>query len=84
MADVTVEVFGKPGCHLCDDAHTVINRVLEDFPDVVVIDRNILDDPEWFETMKNDIPVVMINSVRHSQWRVDEPALRAALTEVTR
>lgn len=84
MADVTVEVYGKPGCHLCDDARVVIARVLDDFPDVLVIDRNILDNPDWFETMKNDIPVVTINSVRHSRWRVDDAELRAALTEVTR
>lgn len=84
MVDVTVEVFGKPGCHLCDDAHAVIARVVADFPNVHVVDRNILDNPDWFESMKNDIPVVTINSIRHSQWRVDETTLRATLTEVTR
>jgi hypothetical protein len=83
MSVVTVELFGKPGCHLCDDARVVVDRVLEDFPEAVLIERNILDDPDWFETMKNDIPVVTINSVRHAQWRVDDEGLRAALTEVT-
>lgn len=83
MADVTVELFGKPGCHLCDDARGVIERVTVDFPAVSLVERNILDDPDWFESMKNDIPVVTINSIRHTQWRVDESALRAALTEVT-
>lgn len=82
MADVTVELFGKPGCHLCDDARIVIDGVLADFPDATLVTRNILDDAEWFETMKNDIPVVTINSVRHSNWTVDEKAFRAALTEV--
>lgn len=83
MSDVTVEIFGKPGCHLCDDARTVLDRVLADFPSATLVERNILDDAEWFESMKDDIPVVMINSVRHSTWHVDESALRAALTEVT-
>ncbi|MFM2412125.1 MAG: hypothetical protein RLZZ587_458 [Actinomycetota bacterium] len=83
MSVVTVELFGKPGCHLCDDARVVVDRVLKDFPEAVLIERNILDDPDWFETMKNDIPVVTINAVRHAQWRVDDDGLRAALTEVT-
>ncbi|MFM6967352.1 MAG: glutaredoxin family protein [Microbacteriaceae bacterium] len=82
MADVTVELFGKPGCHLCDDARIVIERVLAEFPVATLVTRNILDDAEWFETMKNDIPVVAINSVRHVNWIVDEKAFRAAMTEV--
>ena len=83
MSQVTVELFGKPGCHLCDDARVVIDRVLTDFPAVTLIERNILDDVDWFETMKNEIPVITINSVRHTQWRVDETEFREALKEAT-
>jgi glutaredoxin len=83
MSQVTVELFGKPGCHLCDDARVVIDRVLTEFPAVTVIERNILDDVDWFETMKNEIPVITINSVRHAQWRVDETEFREALKEAT-
>ena len=82
MARVTVEIFGKPGCHLCDDARAVIDSVVADLTDVDVVEHNILDDAEWFETMKNDIPVVVIDGVRHTQWRVEEDAFRNALTEV--
>lgn len=81
MSSVTVELFGKPGCHLCDDARAVINTVLDEFPHATVVERNILDDPEWFESMKNDIPVVMVNGSRHSQWRVDAAELATALKE---
>ena len=83
MSQVTVELFGKPGCHLCDDARVVIDRVLTEFPAVTLIERNILDDVDWFETMKNEIPVITINSVRHTQWRVDETEFREALKEAT-
>jgi hypothetical protein len=83
MSQVTVELFGKPGCHLCDDARVVIDRVLTGFPAVTLIERNILDDVDWFETMKNEIPVITINSVRHTQWRVDETEFREALKEAT-
>ena len=83
MSQVTVELFGKPGCHLCDDARVVIDRVLTEFPAVTLIERNILDDVDWFETMKNEIPVITINSVRHAQWRVAETEFREALKEAT-
>ena len=83
MSQVTVELFGKPGCHLCDDARVVIDQVLTEFPAVSLIERNILDDADWFETMKNEIPVITINSVRHTQWRVDEAEFREALKEAT-
>ena len=81
MASVTVELMGKPGCHMCDDARVIVRGVLEDFPGVDLVERNILEDAEMFETMKNDIPVVMINGQRHSTWRVDADALRQAVTE---
>lgn len=83
MADVTVEVFGRPGCHLCDEAISVVTRVVGDFPATRLVERNILDDAEWFDSMKDDIPVVVINGERHARWRVDEDALRSALKEAT-
>ena len=83
MADVTVEVFGRPGCHLCDEAISVVTRVVGDFPATRLVERNVIDDAEWFDSMKDDIPVVVINGERHARWRVDEDALRSALKEAT-
>jgi hypothetical protein len=34
-----------------------------------------------FETLQNDIPVILINGERHSHWRVDEESFRSALTQ---
>lgn len=79
MARVTVELMGKPGCHLCDDARAVVTAVLDEFPEAEVVEHNILDDAEMFEMMKNDIPVVLINGQRHATWRVDQAAFRAAV-----
>lgn len=81
MRRVTLELFGKPGCHLCDDARAVLDDVLVDFPEVTVVEHNILDDPELFESYQDLIPVVAVNGVQHSTWRIDPDALRRALTE---
>jgi hypothetical protein len=81
MTRLIVELMGKPGCHLCDDARVVVNSVLQDFPQAELVEHNILDDAELFGNLKDDIPVVLINGERHSQWRVDEGSFRSALTE---
>jgi len=79
MARVTVEMMGKPGCHLCDDARAVLRTVLDDFPETEFVEHNILDDAEMFETMKDDIPIVVVNGRRHATWRVDAKEFRAAV-----
>jgi glutaredoxin len=81
MSRVSVEMMAKPGCHLCDDARAIVMTVLDDFPEAEFIEHNILDDAEMFESLKNDIPVIVVNGRRHAQWRVDEDSLRAALTK---
>lgn len=72
-------LIGKPGCHLCDDARTVVSRVLADFPDVKLEERSILDDEELSRAYGDEIPVVMIDGRVHTIWRVDADRLRKAL-----
>ena len=79
MSNIVVELFGKPGCHLCDDARAVITSVVQDFPGAELRERSILDDPELFESMKNDIPVVSVNGTPVARWRIDSTDLRREL-----
>ncbi len=72
-------LIGKPGCHLCDDARTVVSRVLADFPDVKLEERSILDDEELSRAYGDEIPVVMIDGRVHTIWRADADRLRKAL-----
>ena len=81
MVRVTVEMMGKPGCHLCDDARVIVRTVLDDFPETKFVEHNILEHVEMFETMKNDIPVIVVNGRRHATWRVDANDFRAAIRE---
>jgi hypothetical protein len=81
MAFVRVDVMGKPGCHMCDDADVVIENALEGMPEIDIVRHNILDDAELFERWHNDIPVVLINGVKHSSWTVDREAFRSAIEE---
>jgi glutaredoxin len=69
----------KPGCHLCDDARSVIDQVLPEFPGVEIGELSILDDPELMEKYVEEIPVVLIDDRVHTIWRVDADRLRTAL-----
>ena len=75
----SVTLLGKPGCHLCDEARTVVAGVLADHPDVAFEEKSILDDPALLDAYAEEIPVVLIDGRVHTIWRVDENRLRAAL-----
>lgn len=79
--DVVVTLLGKPGCHLCDDARAIIERVAADL-DVRVEERDITASEEDTREYWEQIPVTLINGVQHDFWRVDEKRLRAAITEL--
>jgi hypothetical protein len=73
-----VTLYGKPGCHLCDDARVVVARVCEELG-VGWRELSILDDPDLEARYWEQIPVTVIDGRQHDFWRVDEARLRAAL-----
>jgi hypothetical protein len=75
-----ITLIGKPGCHLCDEARTVVERVARD-AGVDWSELSILDDPVLAEQYWEQIPVVLVDGAQHTFWRVDEQRLRRALTE---
>ena len=78
---VTVTLIGKPGCHLCDDAKAIVDRVSENHPDVMAEERSIEDNPLWAELYGELIPVIMVDGVEVAHWRVDEQALEKAVND---
>ena len=75
---VRVTLLGKPGCHLCDDARVVIERVTADVG-VGFNEIDITTDPALQEKWWDQIPVTLVDGVQHDFWRVDEARLRKAL-----
>ena len=76
MARITL--IGKPGCHLCDDARVVVERVAAD-TGAGWQELSILDDDGLREQYAELIPVVLVDGEQHDFYRVDESRLRAAL-----
>lgn len=72
---VEITLIGKPGCHLCDEARPIVQRVVGSFPEATLTELSILDDPALEERWHDDIPVVLIDGRQHSAWRVDAAKL---------
>jgi glutaredoxin len=73
-----VTLLSKPGCHLCDDARTVIVAVCAELG-VGWEERDITLDPAEQARYWEEIPVILVDRERHAYWRVDAHRLRTAL-----
>jgi glutaredoxin len=76
--DRTVTLIRKPGCHLCDDAQAVIEKVCAELGSSWE-QRDITQDEELYRMYWEQIPVVLVDGAQHTFWRVDEARLRKAL-----
>ena len=74
-----VTLLTKPGCHLCDDARPVVERVVAEHPGVTLQELSILDDDALRVEYAEDIPVVLVDGRVHSNWHVDADRLHRAL-----
>jgi glutaredoxin len=76
-----VIVYGREGCHLCEDALAVVRRVAADLA-VEVRTVDIEADPALLRTYMERIPVVAVDGVEAYDFFVDEGDLRARLARV--
>lgn len=74
-----VTLYGKPGCHLCEDARVLLDRLRPRYPmDVVEVD--IRSDPALYRRYDILIPVIVIDRDIELTAPVSERELRAALS----
>lgn len=73
-----VVLYGRPGCHLCDEARRLLERVQAELP-FELLERDIESDAGLLRAYLERIPVVVIDGQELFELRVDEPALRARL-----
>jgi glutaredoxin len=79
----TVTLYGRPGCHLCDDARAVLERIRAEVP-FEVRSVNIEDDDALLRAYLERIPVVALDGEEVYDYVVDEADLRARLATVGR
>ena len=76
---MSLVLYGKPGCHLCDDARVVLERVGAPFAEV-----DITSDDELHAAYLERIPVITLDGEERFEYFVDEAALRRHLDKVGR
>ena len=76
---MNIVIYGKPGCHLCDDARAVLERVGAPFEEI-----DITTDDALHAAYLERIPVITIDGRERFEFFVDEAALRALLDKVGR
>ena len=69
-----IELFSRPGCHLCDEAKKVLAAaaVRHAFE---FIERNVEEKAEWESQFGQEIPVVFIDGRKVFKYRVPSRAL---------
>src|SRR5690348_7464899 len=63
-APARVLLYSKPGCHLCDDARAVIERVCREVG-TTYAEIDINTDPELVRRYAEQIPVTFVDGAQH-------------------
>jgi glutaredoxin len=77
----TVDLYGRPGCHLCDDARAQLSA-LRDELDLVLVEHDIEADDDLHRRYLERIPVVLLDGEHLFDFFVDEAVLRDRLGRV--
>jgi hypothetical protein len=76
-----VTLYGKPGCHLCDDAREAVERVRADHPfGLEEVDVSL--DPELNREYGERIPVLELDGEELFEFHVDEAELMRRVDRV--
>ena len=79
MPEVTL--YGKPGCHLCDEARTVVERVRAEHPfELTEVDVTL--DPELNRAYGERIPVLELDGEEVFEFFVDAAELGRRIDRV--
>lgn len=77
-----VVLYGRAGCHLCDEARALVARVCAELGATwAEVDVDV-PDPDGrlpADELGELVPVVDVDGVRRGYWRIDEARLRRAV-----
>ncbi|MEA2407442.1 MAG: hypothetical protein QOE69_1561 [Thermoleophilaceae bacterium] len=76
-----VTLYGKPGCHLCDDARAAVARVRSEHP-FELREVDVTLDPELHREYGERIPVLELDGEELFEFHVEERVLVERLDRV--
>ncbi|HSB73427.1 MAG TPA: glutaredoxin family protein [Candidatus Methylomirabilis sp.] len=75
---IRLELYSRPGCHLCDDLRSLCERLRGEFSLRLGV-LNIEADPELLARYDQEVPVLFIDGRKAVKFRTTEAALRRML-----
>jgi glutaredoxin len=81
-AAIIVTLYSRPGCHLCEDAKSIIEPLLAEFG-ATLREISIDTDARLTEQFGYDIPVIFINDRKAAKHRVNPEQFRRQLSEAS-
>ena len=73
-----VELIGAAGCHLCESARRVVERVRAEVP-FELVETDITGDPELERRYRERIPVLLVDGDEAFHYHVHPDGLRRRL-----
>ncbi len=72
-------LYGRPDCHLCDEAREILIRLVGEARDVELVERNIEDENDLLREYLERIPVIELEGQVISELIPEPRALRSSL-----
>ena len=79
---VSITIYSRPGCHLCDEMKAVVDLVARWVPFTIDI-IDVSNDPRLEARYGLEIPLLLINGRKAAKYRLTEDELRRILTART-
>jgi glutaredoxin len=77
---IALTIYSRPGCHLCTDMKTAVERIVRDMAVTVRVEEiDIANDPELEARYGLEVPVLLVNGRKVAKYRVTDEALRRLL-----
>ena len=73
---ITLTIYSRPGCHLCDEMKAIVERVARSAPRPITIQEiDISTDPDLEARYGVEIPVLLGDGRKIAKYRITEEAL---------
>ena len=72
-----ITIMSKPGCHLCEVAVRVVQKVVGAHIVCLIEEVDITQDQDLLERYRDDIPVILVDGVERFRHSVDPDKLAA-------
>ena len=78
---ITITIYSRPGCHLCDEMKAVVQRTLKGAHATAHVEEiDISTDPDLESRYGVEIPVLLVDGKKAAKYRVSESDLARMLT----